>query len=71
VGVITGVGKRVGVEVGGNQTIVAVGVAVRVGVTVASKMGSGIAGVVHAPRVKRDRIAGKSSQIGRRGPNIK
>jgi len=39
---MTRVGKGVGVEVGGNQTIVAVGVAVRVGVIVASRVISGV-----------------------------
>jgi hypothetical protein len=47
---MTRVGKSVGVAVGGNQTIVAVGVVVNVGVIVVSGVISGVAAGVQALR---------------------
>ena len=58
-----------GVEVGGNQTMVAVGVLVWVGVTVASKKYSGVAVVVQAPRIIKNRNASSIDQFWRKIPN--
>lgn len=66
---ITCVGNSVGVEVVGNQTMVAVGVLVWVGVTVASKKYSGVAVVVQAPRNIKYRNASSIDQFWRKIPN--